>query len=100
MANPTTPVPAYLANHHAAMRAPRPGHEAAIVGMLTAWLTYEAAHLAAFAHELGHDYVLGPAWEAMGQATRNLLNGEAGRLDCGTIDGIICSRLRAQGFSV
>jgi hypothetical protein len=100
MTNIETTVPAYLANHHAAMRLPRAGFEAAIVGMLNAWLEYEITQTTRYQSEIGADYVLGPAWEAMGHAIRGLLNGETGRLDCGTIDGIICNRLRAQGFTV
>jgi hypothetical protein len=94
------PTPTWLVNHRLAMSAPRPGHEAAIVGMLNAWLAYEAVHLKAFESKLGEDYVLGPAWESMGKAIRDLLNGTTGRLDCGTIDGVICDHLRAQGFAV
>jgi hypothetical protein len=97
----TAPVcPTWLRNHAIAMSHPRPGFESAIVGMLNAWAAYEQAHTKNHEHTIGDDHVLGPAWESLGQAIRALLNGETGRLDCGTIDGIICSRLKANGFTI
>lgn len=46
---------------------------------------------------IGEDYVLGPEWATIGRALLALLNGETGRLDCGTLDGIIRDTLRAEG---
>lgn len=84
--------------HAAAMACPRDGHEAAMVKMLTGWLEYQSAHAERFKSGIGDDYVLGPEWEAIGNALRGLLNGETGWLDCGTLDGVILDALKAEGF--
>jgi hypothetical protein len=46
---------------------------------------------------IGEDYVLGPEWTQIGTAIRGLLNGETGRLDCGTLDGFILETMRENG---
>lgn len=84
--------------HSIAMACPREGHESAMVKMLTGWLEYQSAHAERFESGVGDDYVLGPEWEAIGKALRGLLNGETGRLDCGTLDGVILDGLKAEGF--
>lgn len=47
---------------------------------------------------IGQDGVLGPAWQEIGEAIRTLLNGEAGRLDCGTLDSILLDAMQANGL--
>ena len=47
---------------------------------------------------LAHDYVLGPAWSRIWVGARGLLNGECGRLDCGTIDGLLGELAYAAGY--
>jgi hypothetical protein len=84
--------------HQKAMRLPRPGYEAAVVGMFKGWLAYAEAHAGSCGSIIGSDYVLGPEWEAIGQALLGLLNGETGRLDCGTLDREIRAALKEQGF--
>lgn len=39
--------------------------------------------------ELGEDCVLGEYWKDAARAVIGLLNGDVGRLDCGTLDGLI-----------
>jgi hypothetical protein len=73
--------------------------EQAIVSMLRGWLDYARAHRARFESGIGEDGVLGPEWAALGAAIRGLLNGETGRLDCGTLDTILCDTLTAEGFN-
>jgi len=85
--------------HLAAMRDPQAGHEAALVKMLTGWQYYAAAHRARYGSEVGDDGVLGPEWAAIGRALRGLLNGETGRLDCGTLDATILDTLSRAGCS-
>lgn len=58
---------------------------------------YADAHRARFDSGIGEDYVLGPEWIAILKGVRGLLNGETGQLDCGTVDGMICDMLRAEG---
>lgn len=85
--------------HLDAVRNPRPGIEAPIVQMLKGWIEY-ADHFNSRNDTkfLADDYFLGPLWRDMGKALRGLLNGELGRLDAGTIDGIICHNLKEQGY--
>lgn len=83
--------------HDAAMLAPRPGFEAAIVGMLNGWHLYAGTHQFRFESPIGDDGVLGPEWQAIGQALLGLLNGNTGRLDCGTLDAFIRDTLTLAG---
>lgn len=82
--NPKTE-PAYLINHRHAMRMPI-GAEVPIVRMYDAWRLYAQNHQRRYDSPIGHDAVLGPAWAAIGSAIVDLLNGESGRIDCGTLD--------------
>src|SRR5574338_930214 len=88
--------------HMAAIRAAVNGanndHEGSIVRMIDAWASYADAHRARYESGIGDDGVLGDEWEAMGRAIRALLNGESGRLDCGTLDAFIPDTLNAEGF--
>lgn len=90
-------VPGYWQRHEAALLSPR-GPERPIANMLRAWLQYAETHRERYDSGIGEDYVLGPAWEAIGRSLRTLLNGECGRLDCGAIDAILNDQLKAEGF--
>lgn len=83
--------------HIAAVNAPR-GVERPMVAALRAWCEYADLHAKRFESDIGDDGVLGPAWEKWGRGLRLLLNGETGRLDCGTLDAIILDNLVTQGF--
>jgi hypothetical protein len=48
--------------------------------------------------KLGLDGVLGDGWLDMARGYLALLNGEAGRLDCGTLDGEVRHWARTFGF--
>ena len=74
------------------------GSEQGIYRLLHGWATYADRHRARFELGIGEDYVLGPPWAAIGAALRNLLNGDLGRLDGGTLDAFICNTLAAEGF--
>lgn len=77
-------------NHANAMAEPQPGFESAIVFMLKGWAEYADAHAIRYEGDpIGTDGVLGEHWEAIGKGILGLLNGETGRLDCGTIDGVV-----------
>ena len=47
---------------------------------------------------LSADYVLGEAWAEIGRQLRNLLNGDLGRLDGGTLDHAITSAFAYAGL--
>jgi len=84
---------------HAAALAYPTKHEKAILGLLRGWLVYADEHKERFEGEIGEDYFLGPAWAVIGGNIRTLLNGETGRLDCGTLDGVLCDTLTNQNYS-
>lgn len=87
--------------HDAAIREPLGfSMEESIVKMLKAWELYAGVHMARYGSSVGNDGVLGEQWEALGDAIRALLDGETGRLDCGTIDGFILSTMRFHGIDV
>lgn len=86
--------------HNAALCEPIGPHELAIVGMLFGWIEYAEMHMARYESEIGHDYVLGPAWADIGQSLLTLLNGETGRLDCGTLDRVIRNFMADNGCTV
>lgn len=79
-------------------RAPR-WQEGSIVQAIGAWCDYAATHEVRFESPIGQDYVLGPAWARWGFALRELLNGNLGRLDAGTLDTIIHDNLAEQGYN-
>lgn len=66
--------------------------------MLTAWGAYADTHRGRFASLIGDDGVLGPEWQAIGQALRGLLNGECAGLDGGTVDAIILDTMTHNGI--
>jgi hypothetical protein len=86
--------------HARAMRnvGSQEGQEQGVVQMLRGWADYADAHFHRFESPIGEDYVLGPAWLDIGKGIRSLLNGETGRLDCGTIDGLILEIAEHNGF--
>lgn len=63
--------------------------EGALVRGIEAAALYADAHRARFDSPIGDDGVLGPCFRDWLTGLRGLLNGETGRLDCGTVDGLI-----------
>ncbi len=71
-----------------------------VVNAIKSWLAYADKHAERYVSKVGDDGVLGLHWAAWGFALRGLLNGETGRLDCGTLDTILCETLEAEDFNV
>lgn len=88
-------LPTSYPNH---LTAPSRAFETAIVRGLDAWRTYAEVHRYSYDSPIGNDHILGPAWSAWGLGLRALLNGQAGRLDCGTLDGWILETMRQNGI--
>lgn len=88
----------WQARHCSAVGFPR-GSEVGVVELLKGWASYADRHHDQYDSGIGDDGVLGPAWAAIGANIRTLLNGECGRLDCGTLDSFLCRTLEAEGFS-
>jgi len=89
----------WAARHLAAWDHPQ-GIEKGIVQLTWAAAMYADAHRAKFDSGVGDDSFLGPEWESIVRSIRTLLNGELGRLDGGTLDGILSEMLTAEGFNV
>jgi len=85
--------------HQAALDAPR-GFETPILLFCRALASYAEQHAARFDGPIGEDYVLGDYWRSMAQATLGLLNGDTGRLDCGSVDAWIRETATAHGVDL
>ena len=72
--------------------------ESAIMDMLYGWSEYATKHRTRYESIIGDDYVLGPAWQSIGENLRTLLNGELGGLDGGTVDGYIIGTMEYHGI--
>ena len=84
--------------HNAALEQPdKP--EQSILEMIEGWRLYAELHYMRSDALIGEDYVLGPAWEAIGDALRTLLNGDLGRLDGGTLDRYLLTKMRENGVN-
>lgn len=93
--------PPFWAGEHArALQAPR-DFECAIVHLRSALLSYATEYKYRFdGDQIGQDSVLGEAWLQIARAYLALLNGETGRLDCGTLDGEMRRWAQQYGFEV
>ena len=88
----------WAVRHNQAVAVPKE-EEYGMVHMLRGWTEYAKLHLSRCESPISDDYVLGPEWQAIGEAIRGLLNGETGRLDCGTLDAFILDTMRENGFT-
>lgn len=84
--------------HRGAYLSPRK-NERPIVSMLEALAAYADQHKAQFGRDLADDGFLGPAWLEMCRSFLQLLNGDLGRLDGGTLDKSVREMCRMAGFS-
>jgi hypothetical protein len=85
--------------HAMAWREPRKGSESFIKGMIEAY-----AGLADASETngilLGEDGYFGEHATAMIEAMRASLNIDMGRLDCGTLDSLICALAKTSGVEI
>lgn len=90
---------AWLQRHMSAIMSPKPFTlEQALVLMFKGWLMYADAHLADYESPIGDDMILGPEWASIGKGLRNLLNGELGRMDAGTLDSVVVDALCVENL--
>lgn len=82
---------AWKINHRLALRKGGP-----VLTLLQGWHEYARQYLRLYESHIGEDYVLGPVWEIIGRSLRELLNGELGGLDAGTLDTFLTNTLHAH----
>lgn len=80
------------------MRNPRPGFERGIVGLIRSLAELAKAHHDRYGVFISEDGYLGDEWAQILSSAHALLNGETGRLDCGTLSQQI-EDLRTSGGS-
>ena len=88
------------ARHADGMHQPRPGHEAALVGLVNALAEYIDGH-ATMDYKVADDGYCGPYWRDIASAAVKLLSGPTGepaRLDGGTMDGMLRDLAELAGF--
>lgn len=85
--------------HAEAWIAPR-DFERPIVDMVSSLARYADSHRVQYESSIGDDGVLGPCWKAIAEAIIGLLNGQAGRLDCGTVDALVRDMAAAEGLAL
>lgn len=76
------------------------GFEGSIRFMVRGWAEYADAHVERYEETLANDGVLGPAWLALGHSLIELLCGETGRFDCGSLNRNIRAKMAEAGFTV
>ncbi len=72
--------------------------EAGLSHILTGLAQYAGAHVRRHGSPIADDGVLGVAWRESLAGLRQLLSGELGRLDGGTLDHAILELYKAAGF--
>lgn len=82
--------------HAAAWQYPR-GPEVGIVYMIRGLAAVADQHMRSYESRIGEDGVLGEAWVDSVRNVRTLLNGGCWRLDCGTLDSLLCAMLKLEG---
>lgn len=83
--------------HASAIATPR-YPEAAVIHLFSALDEYACAHNRRWDSLIGQDFVLGPVWETMVTNLKELLNGETGRLNCGTVESAIRQLMLDHGY--
>ena len=75
--------------HVTAWRRPSGDVELAVRDQIDGWSRYAENYKTRFSSPITSCGVLGPVWIEQGRLLLDLLNGELGRLDAGTLDGLI-----------
>lgn len=87
----------WMKRHEDAMRSPK-GSEVAIVMLVKGLEAYASHHADMYGSTMSNDGYLGPVWSTMVTGLHDLLNGDCGRLDCGTLSARIGALLTDNGF--
>ena len=85
--------------HRDAWFHPRKGAEVRIVRLIESLSLYAESHEYADDGGIGSDVYCGEYWLDMMRAARKLLSADIGRLDGGTLDGLLFDMVEAAGFT-
>ena len=75
------------------------GPEKPIRDLILALVDYAEEYEHRYGSKVGDDGFLGPEWARMIRAVRAFLNGETGRFDCGTLDGLLLDLAALHGIT-
>lgn len=78
----------WMHRHLQAWHDPRPS-EKALKNLIEAWAHYANQHFIKNLRHIGEDNFLGPQFAAMGRCLLQMLNGDLGRFDGGTLDALV-----------
>ncbi len=84
----------WKSEHVSAVHFPE-GFERPIVRLWAAWTDYAQEYQRRYEQPIQEDYILGDAWQALGQNLLRLLDGNIGRLDAGTLESIVTENLQS-----
>ena len=96
---PATPQITNWYGQHCKAFASYNGFEYAIRQAIEAFARYADAHQDRYDAPLGNDGVIGDYAHDMIKAVRHLLDGETGRLDCGSLSALMSELERAAGLT-
>lgn len=89
-----------ISTHNRAFQDPLPGFEDALAHLVKGLIAYKRAYLARYQVEVSADPVLGDDWLSIARGICNLLEGDSGRFDCPTLDGLVRSTADSAGFTL
>ena len=94
----TTTANNWATRHNKAVSQPTRA-EHGILGACYALESMAEAHAERYTTVIGEDGVLGECWLNILHGGRGMLNGETGRLDCGTVDGWLVRLALDHGYA-
>jgi hypothetical protein len=71
-----------------------------VARLLDAWVDYAVGHERRYHSKLAEDYILGKEWKTIGLALIDLLNGDLGDMDAGSLWSTIAHNLKEAGFHI
>lgn len=89
---------ARIATHNRAFAHPEPGFEDALAHLVRGLIAYRAAYVERYQVEISADPALAESWAETARGILGLLDGDTGRFDCATIDGMIRSTAANAGY--
>jgi hypothetical protein len=86
--------------HNRAFAHPFPGFEDALAHLVRGLVAYREVYAARYKVEISVDPCLADNWLGIAKGVLGLLDGDTGRLDCPTLDGLIRLTAEQAGFTL